>query len=89
MIIDLRTQSVFDIVGVLGVWVCGFVGLLCCEALGVLGFGCIGCLGVVFFGFFFLRRNCVGLGMNFFFGLASDDDDDESGLAQGILKQTD
>jgi hypothetical protein len=46
-------------------------------------------LGVVFFGFFFLRRNCVGLGMNFFFGLASDDDDEESGLAQGILKQTD
>ena len=70
MIIDLRTQSVFDIVGVLGVWV-------------------FGCVGVVFFGFFFLRRNCVGLGMNFFFGLASDDDDDESGLAQGILKQTD
>ena len=46
-------------------------------------------VGVVFFGFFFLRRNCVGLGMNFFFGLASDDDDDESGLGQGILKQTD
>ena len=71
---------------------CGFVGLWVCCAVKrwvCWVFGCIGCLGVVFFGFFFLRRNCVGLGMNFFFGLASDDDDEESGLAQGILKQTD
>jgi hypothetical protein len=89
VIIDLRTQSVFDIVGVLGVWVFGCVGVLCGEALGVLGFWVYWVFGCGFFWFFFLRRNCVGLGMNFFFGLASDDDDEESGLAQGILKQTD
>ena len=53
MIIDLRTQSVFDIVGVLGVWVFGFVGLLCCEALGLLGFWVYWVFGCGFFWFFF------------------------------------
>ncbi len=74
-------------VGCVGVGVCGCCVLWC---VGCVGFLCV--LGVwvwFFLGFFFLRRNYVGLGMNFFFGLASDDDDDESGLAQGILKQTD
>jgi len=60
VIIDLRTQSVFDIVGVLGVWVCGFVGLLCCEALGLLGFWVYWVFGFGFFWVFFsttkLRR---------------------------------
>jgi hypothetical protein len=49
VIIDLRTQSVFDIVGVLGVWVFGCVGVLCGEAFGCVGF--LGVLGVWVFGF--------------------------------------
>jgi hypothetical protein len=60
VIIDLRTQSVFDIVGVLGVWVFGCVGVLCGEALGVLGFWVYWVFGCGFFWFFFsttkLRR---------------------------------
>jgi hypothetical protein len=63
VIIDLRTQSVFDIVGVLGVWVFGCLGVWVCCAVKrwvCWVFGCIGCLGLVFFGFFFsttkLRR---------------------------------
>jgi hypothetical protein len=60
VIIDLRTQSVFDIVGVLGVWVFGCVGVLCGEAFGCVGF--LGVLGVwvwfflVFFSTTKLRR---------------------------------